>query len=267
MGFFAAALCGLAALEQLWPRRPRERRRRERWPANLGMTLLNGLLAGSIPLGPLGAALLAEREGSGLFRLLHTPPLLAAVAGFLLLDGAIYLQHVAFHALPLFWRLHRMHHADTELDVTTGGRFHTFEILLSALYKMAVIAAWGIPAASVVVFEIVLNLTSMFNHANLALPQRLERPLRWIVVTPDMHRIHHSLHAEETNSNFGFNLPWWDRLFGTYRAHPREGHTRMPLGLEYFRGEEGRRFFAMWLIPFRTPPADPYPLTKRAEDA
>lgn len=260
MVLFLATLFILAALESAWPRRPRERPRRERWPANLAITVLNGLIAGLIPLGPLGAALWAERERIGLFHLLSLPPLFSPLAGFLLLDCAIYLQHVAFHAFSPLWRLHRMHHADIELDVTTGGRFHTLEILLSSLYKMAIITACGISPPVVVIFEVVLNLTSMFNHANLTLPERIEPFLRRIVVTPDMHRIHHSIHPEETNSNFGFNLPIWDRLFGTYRPHPREGHIRMRLGLEYFRGDEGRRLLPMWLIPFRTPPLDPYPM-------
>ncbi len=259
-GLFFAALLGLAMLESLAPRRPRLLPRHARWPANLAITFLNGLIVGIIPLGPLGVSLLAAEEGIGLFHALRVSPLLAAVGGFLLLDFAIYVQHVLFHALPVLWRLHRMHHADPELDVTTGARFHTFEIILSALYKMAVIAAFGIAPLVVVIFEAVLNLTSMFNHANLALPPRLETGLRWVLVTPDMHRVHHSVHPEETNSNFGFNLPWWDRLFGTYRKEPREGHERMRLGLPYFRTDADRGFWRMWLIPFRAPESDPYPM-------
>ena len=152
-----------------------------------------------------------------------------------LLDLAIYLQHVLFHAVPALWRLHRMHHADLEFDVTTGVRFHPIEILLSMVIKLGVVAALGAPAVAVLIFEVLLNATSMFNHGNVRLPPRLDRVLRWIVVTPDMHRVHHSIVPRETNSNFGFNLPWWDRLFGTYRAQPAAGHEGMTIGIEQFR--------------------------------
>jgi sterol desaturase/sphingolipid hydroxylase (fatty acid hydroxylase superfamily) len=169
------------------------------------------------------------------------------------MDLAIYLQHVMVHALPLLWRVHRMHHADLDIDVTTGLRFHPIEIVLSMLIKFATVALLGAPVAAVVLFEVLLNVSSMFNHGNVRLPLALDRVLRLFVVTPDMHRVHHSIAHDETNSNFGFNLPWWDRLFGTYRAQPRAGHEGMTIGIELFRAErEVTGFFRMLQIPFRS---------------
>jgi sterol desaturase/sphingolipid hydroxylase (fatty acid hydroxylase superfamily) len=167
------------------------------------------------------------------------------------LDLAIYLQHVLFHAVPALWRLHRMHHADQEIDVTTGARFHPIEILLSMGIKLGVVAALGAPAAAVLIFEVLLNATAMFNHSNVRMPTWLDRGLRWVVVTPDMHRVHHSIVARETNSNFGFNLPWWDRLFGTYRGQPAAGHDAMIVGIEQFREPAEQRLDRMLTQPFR----------------
>jgi sterol desaturase/sphingolipid hydroxylase (fatty acid hydroxylase superfamily) len=167
------------------------------------------------------------------------------------LDLSIYLQHVLFHAVPALWRLHRMHHADLDIDVTTGARFHPIEILLSIGIKLGVVAALGAPAVAVLIFEVLLNATSMFNHSNVRMPARLDRVLRWIVVTPDMHRVHHSVVARETNSNFGFNLPWWDRLFGTYRDQPAAGHEAMTIGIEQFRNPAEQRLDRMLTQPFR----------------
>src|SRR5215467_5814385 len=167
------------------------------------------------------------------------------------LDLAIYLQHVLFHAVPTLWRLHRMHHADLELDATTGTRFHPIEIILSMGIKLGVVAALGAPAVAVLAFEVLLNVTSIFNHGNVRMPVWLDRGLRWIVVTPDMHRVHHSILASETNSNFGFNLPWWDRLFGTYRDQPAVGHLGMILGIEQFREAAEQRLGRMLTQPFR----------------
>jgi sterol desaturase/sphingolipid hydroxylase (fatty acid hydroxylase superfamily) len=167
-----------------------------------------------------------------------------------LLDLAIYLQHVLFHAVPVLWRLHRMHHADLDLDVTTGTRFHPLEMLLSMLIKLAVIAALGPPAVAVLIFEVLLNATSMFNHGNVRIPPGIDQALRWLVVTPDMHRVHHSVIPTETNSNFGFNLPWWDRLCGTYRAQPAAGHEGMTIGIEQFRTVRELWLDRMLLRPF-----------------
>ena len=182
---------------------------------------------------------------------LAAPAWVAVPVSVLLLDLAIYLQHVAFHAVPVLWRLHRMHHSDLDIDVTTGLRFHPIEIVLSMGIKLAVVAALGAPALAVLVFEVLLNATSMFNHANLRLPPTMDRALRWILVTPDMHRVHHSVVVAETNSNYGFSLPWWDRLFGTYRDQPAAGHDGMTIGIERFRTDRDLWLDRMLLQPFR----------------
>jgi sterol desaturase/sphingolipid hydroxylase (fatty acid hydroxylase superfamily) len=186
-----------------------------------------------------------------LLHALALPPWANVPLAVMALDLAIYLQHVLFHAVPALWRLHRMHHADLEIDVTTGARFHPIEILLSMGIKLGVIAALGTPAVAVLLFEVLLNATSMFNHSNVAMPAWLDRVLRWIVVTPDMHRVHHSIVVRETNSNFGFNLPWWDRLFGTYRDQPAAGHDGMTIGIEQFRDPVEQRLDRMLTQPFR----------------
>jgi sterol desaturase/sphingolipid hydroxylase (fatty acid hydroxylase superfamily) len=199
----------------------------------------------------VGLALLGEARGWGLLNTLALPDWLSLALAVLLLDLVIYLQHVMFHAVPALWRLHRMHHADLDLDVTTGARFHPIEILLSMGLKLAAVAALGAPALAVLVFEVLLNATAMFNHANLKIPVALDRVLRWVIVTPDMHRVHHSVVPRETNSNFGFNLPWWDRLLGTYRAQPAAGHEAMTIGLEAFRAPRDLRLDRMLVQPFR----------------
>jgi sterol desaturase/sphingolipid hydroxylase (fatty acid hydroxylase superfamily) len=191
---------------------------------------------------------------------------IAAALGFLALDLAIYAQHVAFHKLPLLWRLHRMHHADLAFDVTTGIRFHPGEILLSMAIKLGVIAVLGTPAVAVLIFEVLLNATAMFNHGNVRIPARLERALRWVVVTPDMHRVHHSVRTEETDSNFGFNLPWWDRLFGTYRDQPALGHEAMSIGISAFRDSGELRIDRMLLQPLRDADGR-YPFAQHNEGA
>jgi sterol desaturase/sphingolipid hydroxylase (fatty acid hydroxylase superfamily) len=168
------------------------------------------------------------------------------------MDFIIYLQHVLVHAVPLLWRLHRMHHADLDYDVTTGARFHPIEIILSMLIKFATIVVLGPPVVAVVIFEILLNATAMFNHGNVRLPLGLDRVLRLILVTPDMHRVHHSVEDDEANCNFGFSLPWWDRLFGTYRDQPRGGHEGMTIGIHKFRTpKEASWLPGMLLLPFR----------------
>ncbi|MGE0630234.1 MAG: sterol desaturase family protein [Hyphomicrobiaceae bacterium] len=206
-------------------------------------------------------ALIAEERGWGLFNVIGAPMWLAFIVSVLALDLAIYLQHVMFHAVPALWRLHRMHHADLEFDVTTGLRFHPVEILLSMGIKLAVVAALGPPAAAVLVFEVLLNATAMFNHSNIRIPAQVDRALRLIVVTPDMHRVHHSIHPSETNSNFGFNLPWWDRLLGTYRAQPREGHEGMTIGIEQFRTKRDLWLDRMLVQPL-IGPASGYPINR-----
>ena len=252
LGFFV----GIFALVALWelaaPRRTLTRSRWLRWYANIGIVALNTLLVRLIfPFAPVALAVVAADRGWGVLNLVAWPLWLEVVIAVLVLDLVIYLQHVMFHAVPALWRLHRMHHADLDFDVTTGSRFHTIEIALSMLLKFAAVVVLGPPALGVLIFEVLLNGTSMFNHGNLRLPPGLDRVLRWFLVTPDMHRVHHSDIAAETNSNFGFNLPWWDRLFGTYRAQPSLGHENMTIGLDAFRDDGELHLHRMLLQPFR----------------
>jgi len=261
---FLGVLLAVAAWEALAPRRRRMVSRWVRWPGNLGIVALNTvLLRAAFPVAAVGLAALGEQRGWGLLSIVAIPGWATIVLAVLLLDLAIYLQHVMFHAVPALWRLHRMHHADLDFDVTTGARFHPIEILLSMAIKLGVVAALGAPAVGVIVFEVLLNATAMFNHGNVAIPERLDRVLRWMVVTPDMHRVHHSIIPSETNSNFGFSLPWWDRLLGTYRAQPAAGHEGMTIGLDVFRDPKELRLDRMLLQPF-VGPAGAYPINRRS---
>jgi sterol desaturase/sphingolipid hydroxylase (fatty acid hydroxylase superfamily) len=251
LGCFAGVLALTALGEALLPRRHPTVKKGSRWVNNLGLVFLNTLAVRLLlPLGAVAIALMAEQHGWGLFNLLALPGWLAVVLAVVALDLIIYLQHVLFHAIPLLWRLHLVHHADLDIDVSTGLRFHTLEILLSMGIKAAALVCLGAPALAVLLFEVLLNATSMFNHANLRLPGWLDRVLRLVLVTPDMHRVHHSAIVRETNSNFGFNLPWWDFLFGTYRAQPARGHEGMMIGLEQFRDERVERLPWMLALPF-----------------
>lgn len=257
---FAAVLAAMVAWEVFAPRREQRIGRGTRWPGNLGVVALDALLVRVVfPMTAVGFALVAEARGWGFFNAFGVPAWAAIPLAVILLDLAIYLQHVLFHAVPALWRLHRMHHADLEFDVTTGLRFHPVEILLSMVIKLGVIAALGASAAAVLIFEVLLNATSMFNHANVRIPAWFDHVLRWLVVTPDMHRVHHSIASRETNSNFGFNLPWWDRLFGTYRPQPAAGHQAMTIGIEQFRDPAELRLDRMLLQPLRDT-SGPYPL-------
>jgi sterol desaturase/sphingolipid hydroxylase (fatty acid hydroxylase superfamily) len=249
---FAGIFAIMAAWEILAPRRERRLGRGARWPGNIGVVVLDTVLVRLLfPVAAVGIALIAEARGWGLLHTFPMPTWVGFVAAVIALDLAIYLQHVLFHAVPALWRLHRMHHADLDVDVTTGARFHPIEILLSMGLKIGVVAALGASAGAVLAFEVLLNATSMFNHGNVRLPAWLDRALRWIVVTPDMHRVHHSIAVRESNSNFGFNLPWWDRLFGTYRDQPAAGHDAMTLGIEQFRDATEQRLDRMLTQPFR----------------
>jgi len=242
----------MAAWEIAAPQRALRERKALRWRHNLALSVLDtSLVRITVPASVVGVATLVEDRGMGLLQSVHVPYPLAIVLSLLALDLAIYLQHLTFHVVPFFWRAHRVHHADLDFDVTTGVRFHPFEIGLSLAIKSAVIVALGPPAAAVLVFEVVLNATSMFNHGNVRIPSSVDRWLRWCVVTPDMHRVHHSIDPRETNSNFGFNLPWWDHLFGTYRAEPRAGHEAMTIGIEQFRSARELTLAAMLQQPFR----------------
>jgi sterol desaturase/sphingolipid hydroxylase (fatty acid hydroxylase superfamily) len=263
LGAFGGVLAAMAIWELVGPRRKPAIGRLVRWPNNLGVVVVDTLLVRLvIPATAVGLALVAQAHAWGLFNTIALPAWIAVVCSVILLDLAIYFQHVLFHAVPALWRLHRMHHADLEFDVTTGLRFHPIEILLSMVIKLAVVVALGAPAVAVLIFEVLLNATSMFNHGNIRIPLGLDRVLRWFVVTPDMHRVHHSIVSRETNSNFGFNLPWWDRLFGTYRAQPAAGHEAMTIGIEQFRDARELRLDRMLLQPFRGE-AGPYPLGRR----
>ncbi|GLR68197.1 sterol desaturase [Acidocella aquatica] len=248
-------LAVLAAAEAWRPRRMRSLTRGQRWPGNLGIAVADALAVKLLfPLAAFGVAVFAAQRGWGGLNLWNIPEWLKIVLALLGLDLTIYLQHVLFHAVPVLWRLHRMHHTDLDLDVTSGARFHPIEIILSMGIKLAAVVALGAPAVSVLLFEIILNATAMFNHSNLALPLGVDRTLRLLVVTPDMHRVHHSVIPAETNSNFGFNIPWWDRLLGTYRAQPAAGHEGMSIGLAAFRDPAATsRFDAMLVQPFSGP--------------
>lgn len=230
-----------------------------RWGRNLGLLAVDTLIVRVVlPAGAVGASLLAAERGWGLFNVLAVPPLVAVIASVLILDFAIYVQHIIFHAVPALWRMHMVHHADLDFDVTTGTRFHPIEMLLSMLIKIVMVVLIGAPALAVLLFELLLNATAMFNHGNIHLPAFIDTPLRWILVTPDMHRVHHSVKRSECNSNFGFNLPWWDRLFGTYVPEPAAGQDEMVIGVSHIRDE---RQTVAWLLslPFvRRPGVYPF---------
>jgi sterol desaturase/sphingolipid hydroxylase (fatty acid hydroxylase superfamily) len=263
-GLRLGSFLGLFLLVALWeilaPRRHGSYPRRRRWPSNLGIAALNTLLLRVlIPTAAVGIALLATERGWGLFNQLSISPGLTIALSVIALDLVIYTQHLTFHHVPLLWRLHRMHHSDPDFDVSTGVRFHPLEILLSMGIKMAAVVLLGVPAAGVLLFELILNATSVFNHGNIRLPKALDRVLRWIVVTPDMHRVHHSVVKAETNSNFGFSIPWWDRLFGTYQAQPAAGHAGMHIGLSEFSSARELTLGEMLIQPWRKAEINPSP--------
>jgi sterol desaturase/sphingolipid hydroxylase (fatty acid hydroxylase superfamily) len=261
---FAAVFAAVALWELAAPRRPALFPRRIRWPHNLGLLAIDVIVARILAPGAVvGIALAAQQRGWGFLNAVSLPSWAAFALGVVLLDLVIYFQHVMFHAVPTLWRLHRVHHADQDFDVTTGTRFHPIEILISTVIKCAAVAAIGAPALAVLVFEVLLNATAMFNHANASLPARLERWVRWLVVTPDMHRVHHSVLYDESSSNFGFNLPWWDRCFGTYRAQPRLGHDAMTIGVDAFRSPEDLRIDHLLMQPFQNTPGQ-YPINRRS---
>ena len=252
LGAFLAVCLLMAAWEHVAARRTPLLSRTLRWPANFGILALDTALVRLIfSAAPYALALRAQAAGWGLLNAYPLPGWLKVALGVILLDLVIYLQHVMFHAVPAFWRFHMMHHADLDFDFTTGGRFHPAEILLSAGIKMGAVAALGAPPLAFLLFEVLLNATSMFNHGNVSLPPALDRVLRFVVVTPDMHRVHHSVVPGETNSNFGFNLPWWDRFLGTYRDRPAAGHDGMTIGLARFQEERRQTLPWLLLLPFR----------------
>jgi len=236
LGFFFGLLAIIGLWELISPKRALTVSKNIRWINNLGLVFLNSFIVRLLfPLAAVGVASFAQQQGWGLFHYIQAPFWLAVVSSVVIFDFVIYIQHVMVHAIPLLWRLHRVHHADLDYDVTTGSRFHTLEIILSMLIKFATILLLGPPIIAVIIFEVMLNATAMFNHGNISLPKTLDKYLRWFLVTPDMHRVHHSVEDDEANSNFGFSLPWWDRIFGTYRDQPRGGHKGMTIGINKFR--------------------------------
>jgi sterol desaturase/sphingolipid hydroxylase (fatty acid hydroxylase superfamily) len=252
LGAFLGVFVLVALWEVLAPRRASRFTRAQRWPHNLGLIAVNaGIVRLVAPGAAIAVALAGEAYGWGLLNALPLPTWATFLVALVLLDLAVYFQHVVFHAVPALWRLHRVHHADADYDVTTGLRFHPIEILLSLGIKCAVIAALGAPVLAVLVFEVLLNAASMFNHANARLPLAVDRWLRWFVVTPDMHRVHHSVVSDEMNSNFGFNLPWWDRLFGTYRGQPAAGHEGMRIGVNGLHDPAEVRLSGLLTQPLR----------------
>ncbi len=246
-----SSFLGILALMGTWeiiaPRRPLSTSKATRWFSNLGLSCIGAaVLRLLLPVQAAGLASSIGKHGWGILNNIGLPQWAEMVLGIVALDFVIYLQHAMFHAIPVFWRLHRVHHTDLDFDVTTGVRFHPIEILLSMGIKMAAVMVLGASAIAVILFEVLLNATSTFNHSNVRLPRRIDRLLRFFVVTPEMHRVHHSVIIDEHNSNFGFNLPWWDRLLGTYRGQPAAGHEGMTIGLGQFR--DAQRLTLLWLV-------------------
>ncbi|MCU7906741.1 MAG: sterol desaturase family protein [Candidatus Thiodiazotropha sp. (ex Epidulcina cf. delphinae)] len=270
-----SAFFGVFTLMALWeiaaPRRRLLFSRLQRWTGNLGIVILNSLLLRLLfPAAAVGMAAFTTDAGWGLLNAVSLPYWLSLVISVVLMDLVIYLQHVMVHAVPMLWRLHRVHHADPDYDLTTGARFHPIEIILSMVIKLAAIAALGPPVAAVIIFEVVLNGMAMFNHANISLQPGLDDFLRRLVVTPDMHRVHHSVEPAEANSNFGFNLSVWDRLMGTYRAQPRLGHRQMRIGVSSLQDPRLiTRLPGMLMIPFirDKPHSDVYSINRRHGDS
>ena len=253
VGFFALVFTLIALWELVSPRRALKLTRKLRWTSNLGIVLLNTLIVRvAFPTAAVGMATLSVERSWGLLNNYSVPFWLAVPLAVVAMDFVIWLQHVMVHAVPALWRLHRVHHADLDYDLTTGTRFHPLEIVLSMGIKFATISLLGAPVLAVVVFEVVLSACATFNHGNIRLPEGLDRALRWFLVTPDMHRVHHSVEIDETNSNFGFNLTWWDRLFGTYREQPRAGQLGMTIGLlNHTDPQEVARLPGMLMMPFK----------------
>jgi sterol desaturase/sphingolipid hydroxylase (fatty acid hydroxylase superfamily) len=251
LSFFCGIFAFMAVWEMIAPRRSLSSPRGTRWFHNLTLTVLNSLIVRLfIPLTAIEFALYCRGHNWGIFNVSGTPEWAAGILSIVALDLTIYAQHVFFHRIPLLWRFHRMHHTDLDIDVTSGARFHPVEIIISMGIKMAIIIILGAPAWSVLMFEVLLNATSMFNHSNVFMNYRIDQFLRTFLVTPDMHRVHHSVIIQETNSNFGFNLPCWDRLFGTYRDQPASGHEAMTIGLANYRDRKWLTLPWMLAVPF-----------------
>jgi Sterol desaturase len=251
LGFFAAIFFIVAQSEKIAPRRILLKSKFKRWISNLGMQIIDvALLRLIFPVFPVGVAVICAQKGWGLLNYYQVIQPLALFIGILALDFVIYLQHRMFHFVPIFWRVHMVHHTDQDIDVTTAVRFHPLEIILSLLIKFTAVAAIGAPPLSVLIFEIILNGASMFNHGNIKIPLSFDHVIRMVLVTPDMHRVHHSVVARETNSNYGFSFSWWDRLLGTYIAQPQEGHDKMRIGLNGYHDNRSLKLSALLAMPF-----------------
>ncbi len=251
MGFFWGTLLVVGVWELLWPKRQLTASKIVRWYSNLGIVVLDSLVIRWLfPLLAVGMATLATEKQWGLLNNMDIPYVPAVILSVIVLDMIIYLQHLMFHAAPILWRLHRMHHTDLDYDVTTGLRFHPIEIALSMLVKLSAIVVLGPPLVSILIFEILLNASAMFNHGNIRIPTGFDKILRLFIVTPDMHRIHHSVIKEETDSNYGFFLSWWDFLFGTYRSQPKEGHEGMTIGIDLYRDKTYSHLHWLLIQPF-----------------
>lgn len=255
---FAITFAIMFVFESLFPRRIRTENRIARTWNNLLLSFFNTAAFRFIPfLSAVGTANLAESKKLGLFHMWNVPIVLQYVLVVILLDLLIYWQHVAFHRVPILWQIHRVHHADHDLDASSGLRFHPIEIAISLLIKSLAVLALGASPESVILFEVILNSCAIFNHSNLKLPQNIDQLLRLLLVTPDMHRVHHSIHRDETRCNYGFNIPWWDRMFHTYKAQPREPHEKMQLGVpEFPDSQQTISILSMLLIPFKDRPQD-----------
>lgn len=252
LSFFFGIFAVMASWEIISPRRELTTSKVIRWGNNITLVFLNSFVLRLLfPAAAVGMAVLASKQGWGIFNYVDLPFAIAIIVSVIALDFIIYMQHVMVHAVPALWRLHRVHHADPDFDVTTGARFHPIEIILSMLIKFATIMVLGPPVVAVIIFEVLLNATAMFNHSNVKIHTSIDRVLRLFVVTPDMHRVHHSVEDDEANSNFGFNLPWWDRLFGTYRGQPRAGHINMTIGIhQYHNPKQVSWLPGMLMLPF-----------------
>jgi sterol desaturase/sphingolipid hydroxylase (fatty acid hydroxylase superfamily) len=246
---FCVVLAAMAAWQYVLPRKRSVDFIFRRWMNNLGLAAAGTLILRIVlPVLPVSLAAIAGEKGWGIFHHLPLPASIQWIAAVVILDLIIYLQHFMFHKTPVLWRLHQVHHTDLDIDVTTGIRFHPVEIFISMVIKIGAVAAFGFPAGAVLLFEVLLNATSLFNHANIRLPLPADRVIRSFIVTPDMHRVHHSVVIKEFNSNFGFNLSWWDRIFKTYRAQPSVGHDKMAIGLAGFR--QPVSFLRLLMLPF-----------------
>jgi len=250
-GFFLFVLIGMGVLETLFPRRKTGFSRFNRWKTNLSMILIGNLVVYvCLPLVPYGVAEICEKHQWGLLPLISDSRIFQMIAGIMALDLAVYWMHRGFHSLSWLWKLHRMHHSDRDFDASTALRFHPIETLLAAFFKMGCVLALGVPATGVMLFEALLNACALFNHSNFKLPPVFDRFLRLVIITPDFHRVHHSVKMSESNLNFGFNIPWWDRLFGTYQAQPESGHEGMRIGLESFMEERYHHWITMLRMPW-----------------